>query len=144
MSLKEMKKDDLELLSYKDITNLLIEEEGPKSTPDLFKRIVDLLELNNKFYESKIGDYYMMLTTDKRFILLDDGCWDLRSKYTSDKFLKVEEEDDELENEESGSKSKDETDETNEDYDINDEYDEDDDDYKDLVILDEDELDLEQ
>lgn len=143
MSLKDMKKDDLELLSYKDITNLLIEEEGPKNTPDLFKRIVDLLELNNKFYESKIGDYYMMLTTDKRFILLDDGCWDLRSKHTSDKFLKVEEDDDDLDNEESGLK-KDEQDDQNDDYDLNDEYDDDDDDFKDLVILDEDELDLEQ
>ena len=144
MKIKDMKKEDLELLSYKDITNLLIKEDGPQNTPDLFKKIVKLLELDDKFYESKIGDYYMMLTTDKRFILLDDGNWDLREKHTSDKIIKIEEDDDELESEESASKSKDELDEESEDFDSSEDFDDDDDDFKDLVILDEEELDLEQ
>ena len=144
MSIKNMKKEDLELLSYKDITNILLEENGPQKTPDLFKKIVDVLELGNKFYESKIGDYYMMLTTDKRFILLEDGNWDLREKHTSDKILKVEDDDDELDSDEATAKSKDEQDDQIDEYDMSDEYDDDDDDFKDLVILDEDELDLEQ
>lgn len=144
MSIKNMKKEELELLSYKDITNILIEEEGPQNTPNLFKKIVDLLELDNKFYESKIGDYYMMLTTDKRFILLNDGNWDLREKHTSDKVIKVEEDEDELDNDDVSSKSKDDIDDEDDDYDSSDNFDDDDDDFKDLVILDEDELDLEQ
>ena len=144
MSIKNMKKEELELLSYKDITNILIEEEGPQNTPNLFKKIVDLLELDNKFYESKIGDYYMMLTTDKRFILLNDGNWDLREKHTSDKVIKVEEDEDELDNDDVSSKSKDDIDDEDDDYDSSDDFDDDDDDFKDLVILDEDELDLEQ
>ena len=144
MSIKNLKKDELELMSYKDITNILLKEIGPQNTPDLFRKIVDLLELDDKFYESKIGDYYMMLTTDKRFILLDDGNWDLREKHTSDKIIKVEDDDEEMESEESGSKSKDELDDESEDYDSSEDFDDDDDDFKDLVILDEDELDLEQ
>ena len=32
MSIKDMKKEDLELLSYKDITNLLLEEYGAENT----------------------------------------------------------------------------------------------------------------
>ena len=142
MSINDMKKEDIELLSYKDITNMLIDEEGPQNTPTLFKKIIKLLGLNDNLFETKIGDYYMMLTTDKRFVLLDDGIWDLRTRHTSDKVLKADEEDDEPENEESSNKLKDEQEEENDDYDVNDDFD--DDDYKDLVILDEDELDLEQ
>lgn len=144
MSIKKMTKEDLELLSYKDITNLLLEEEGPKNTPDLFKEIVKLLELSDSFYESKIGDYYMMLTTDKRFLLLDDGNWDLRTRHTSDKIVTVVDEEEESDLDENVSKKED-IDEEN-DYDISqdDEYDDGDDDLKDLVILDEDELDLDE
>ena len=143
MSIENLKKEDLELMSYKDITNILLKQNGPQNTPDLFKKIVELLELDNKFYESKIGDYYMMLTTDKRFILLNDGNWDLRDKHTSDKIIKIEDDDDEIENEDALNK-KDEIEDDSDDFDTNDEFDDDDDDFKDLVILDEDELDLEQ
>lgn len=145
MSIKNMTKDELELLSYKDITNLLLEESGAQNTPSLFKRIVELLELSNSFYESKIGDYYMMLTTDKRFILLDDGNWDLRTRHTSDKVVIVEDEDDDLDLDEAKSKEDlSESDEDEENYDMDQDYDdEDDDDLKDLVVLEEDELDLE-
>lgn len=38
MSIKDMKKEDLELLSYKDITNLLLEEYGAENTAELFKK----------------------------------------------------------------------------------------------------------
>ena len=144
MSIKKMTKEELELLSYKDITNLLLEEEGPKNTPDLFKKIVGLLGLSDSFYEAKIGDYYMMLTTDKRFLLLDDGKWDLRSRHTSDKIVTVEEDEEETELEEATTKIKDDQEEPDYDVDQDDEYDDNDDDLADLVILDEDELDLEE
>ena len=146
MSIKDMKKEDLELLSYKDITNLLLEEKAQQNTADLFKKIVEVLELPSSEFESKIGDYYMMLTTDKRFILLEDGNWDLRTRHTSDKIVKIVDEDEELETEESLLKGKDEMEEEDgeSDYDIdsdNDDDDFDEDDLKDLVILDEEELD---
>ena len=145
MSIKDMKKEDLELLSYKDITNLLLEEKAQQNTADLFKKIVEVLELPSSEFESKIGDYYMMLTTDKRFILLEDGNWDLRTRHTSDKIVKIVDEDEELETEESLLKGKDEMEEDDgeSDYDIdsdNDDDDFDEDDLKDLVILDEEEL----
>ena len=42
MSLKKMKKEDLELLSNKDITNLILEEsKKSKNTADLFKKIIE-------------------------------------------------------------------------------------------------------
>ena len=100
MKLAKMKKEDLELLSHKDISYYILEEEGKMNTADLFRRVVNLLELPEKTYEEKIGDYYTLLTTDKRFIMLEDGNWDLRSRHTSDKIVKVTEEDEDEEDEE--------------------------------------------
>ena len=97
--MKKYKKEELELLSNKDITNLLLEEKGKQKTADLFKKIIILLELPESTFDQKIGDYYTSLTTDKRFILLEDGKWDLRSRHTSDKIIKVMDEDDEEEEE---------------------------------------------
>ena len=64
MSIENLKKEDLELLSYKDITNMLLEEKGSMNTADLFKKITSLLELPDSVYQNKIGDYYTTLTTD--------------------------------------------------------------------------------
>ena len=149
MSLSKMKKEDLELLSNKDITNLILEEnKKPLNTAELFKKIIKLLELPDSVFESKIGDYYTALSTDKRFILLDDGTWDLRSRHTSDKVVKVTDEDDEEEEEtDADSEQLDQEDDLGEDdYDDTDEeYDEDtNEELKDLVVIDEDELELEQ
>lgn len=144
MSIKKLKKDELELLSNKDITNILLEEKGKQNTAKLFKKIIELLELPEDTFDKKIGDYYTSLTTDKRFILLEDGTWDLRSRYTSDKIIKVIEEDDEEEEieieKEDMVEETDDFDATDDDEDLNDA----DDDLKDLVVLDEDELELEQ
>ena len=144
-----MKKEDLELLSNKDITNLILEEnKKPLNTAELFKKIIKLLELPDSVFESKIGDYYTALSTDKRFILLDDGTWDLRSRHTSDKVVKVTDEEDEEEEEtDADSEQLDQEDDLGEDdYDDTDEeYDEDtNEELKDLVVIDEDELELEQ
>ena len=147
MSLKKMKKEELELLSNKDITNLILEEsKKPLNTADLFKKIISLLELPESIFEKKIGDYYTALSTDKRFILLDDGKWDLRSRHTSDKIVKITDEEEEEEDSDSDS-DKEEVEDIEEDNydDTEEEYDEDaTEELKDLVVIDEDELELEQ
>lgn len=151
MSLKTMKKEELELLSNKDIAKMIIEESKKKmNTADLFKKIIKLLELPESVFENKIADFYTALATDKRFILLNNGKWDLRSNHTSDKIIKVSEEDeeDDEDDEETSEDSLDKDDEIEEDnYDDEDdeEYDEDtNEEIKDLVIIDEDELELEE
>ena len=145
MKLSEMKKEELELLSNKDITFYLLEEQGKQNTAELFKSIVTLLELPSSTFEEKIGDYYTSLTTDKRFIMLEDGCWDLRSRHTSDKIAKIEDEEDD---DEESDEIKDDmiTDDMEEEnYDSGDADDDDDyvdpnEDLKDLVVVDEEEL----
>lgn len=150
MSLNKMKKEELELLSNKDITNLILEESKKSiNTANLFKKIIKLLELPESVFETKIGDYYTSLATDKRFILLEDGTWDLRSRHTSDKVVKVteedEEDDDETVSEKEEIEESDDLQEDNYDDTSDDDYDEEaNEELKDLVVIDEDELELEQ
>ena len=143
MSLNKMSKEQLELLSNKDITNMILEEsKKPINTADLFKKIIKLLELPESYFETKTGDYYTSLSTDKRFVLLEDGKWDLRNRHTSDKVIKVTEEDEEEDEEENSKEEVEDQMENEDNYDDgdSDDYDDDDEDLKDLVILDEDEL----
>lgn len=145
-NMKSIKKEDIKDLSYKDITNMILENNKKgMNTLDLFTMIVELLDLPKDTIDTKIADYYTSLTTDKRFLLVD-GLWDLRSRHTSDKVL-VDATEDELDEEEF-----EETDELDEepeeesyedDIDNDTSYDEDDDGLGDLVVLDEDELDIE-
>ena len=94
MSVEKMSKEDLELLSNKDITYMILEESKKSiNTADLFKKIIKLLELPDSYFDTKIADYYTSLATDKRFVLLNDGTWDLKKRYKSDEIKKHTEED---------------------------------------------------
>ena len=143
--IEEYTKEELELLSYKDITNMILTEKGAMNTADLFKCIVKLLGLPKSTFEKQIGDYYTTLSTDKRFILLEDGNWDLRTNHSSDKVIKVKEEteDEEEEEEQEEEEEEEETDSFDEQNDDED-FDDSDDDLKDLVVVDEEDLELEE
>ena len=53
-SLKNLKYEDLEVMSYSDIAELILKENGKeKSTADLFREICDLLKLPEKTFENK-------------------------------------------------------------------------------------------
>ena len=147
MSLK-MKKEELELLSNKDIAALILgDSKRTLNTADLYKKIIKLLDLPESTFENKIADFYTALATDKRFILLDNGKWDLRSNHTSDKVVKIisDDEEDEEEEEEDEEKEEEEIEEDNFDDTEDEEYDDEtNEELKDLVVIDEDELELEQ
>jgi DNA-directed RNA polymerase delta subunit len=97
MKLKEMSKEELEVLSYTDLTELILKEnKKAMNTPSIFKKICDLLELTEEDYANQIGDYYTSLTTDKRFILLDTAEWDLKDKHKVEINLDEEDEDEEV------------------------------------------------
>ena len=150
MKVDKMPKEELELLSYKEITSLILEEKGSMTTLDLFNKIAKLLDLPKSTVEKKIGDFYTTLSTDKNFLLVD-GKWDLRKRHTSDKVLKAQEsevEDEEEEEIEEEIEDKSDMMDNEDNYDSQaidgDDFDDTDDDLKDLVIIDEDRLDLEQ
>ena len=143
MSIAKMKKEELELLSNKDITKMILEEsKKTMNTADLFKKIIKLLDLPETTFEEKIGDYYTALAKDKRFILLDDGNWDLRSNHTSDKLVKISSDnDDDIDDEEVDEEEELEEEPVEDDYSDDDTtYDTTEEDLKDLVVIDEEEL----
>ena len=73
MLLKDMSKEEIELLSYTDLTNLILtENKTSMNTPTIFKKICDLLGYSEEEYTDKIGDFYTSLTIDKRFVLLEN------------------------------------------------------------------------
>lgn len=144
MKLKEMSKQELEVLSYTDLTELILKEnKKAMNTPSIFKKICDLLELTEEDYTNQIGDYYTSLTTDKRFLLLDTAEWDLKDKH------KVKIELDDLEDEDDSFDEEEETDEDeleneeeleDESIEITDDEVDLDDDMEDLTIIDDEEM----
>ena len=148
MSLKDMKLEELELLSYTDLTyKILKEEKKALNTPTIFHRICDLLGYSEEDFEEKIGDYYTSLTIDKRFVMLDSSEWDLRENHAIAINLEEETVDEEVEEE------VDSDEETEEEIDVEedslqstmeDDLEDSDDDMDDLSVLSEDELDEEE
>lgn len=140
MNLKNISKEELENMSYDDIAFAILTEKNKKmKIIDLFNEIGKLINLSSSVIEDKIGDFFEMLTLDKRFIMLDDGSWDLRTRHAGNVIIDDDEED----------ISADEVEETDEEevedeeifYDET-EDDDSEDDLKDLVVIsDEDEED---
>lgn len=142
MSLKDMTKEELEVLSYTDLTYMLLKEnKKTMNTPTLFRLICDLLGYSESEYAAKIGDYYTSLTIDKRFVLLDNAEWDIRDNHKIE--LVVDDDEEEIEeNEESEEENEEEMNETEEEDDIDsmdDDLDDVDDDLEDLAIIDDEE-----
>lgn len=131
-----MTKEELELLPYQDIAYMLLKDKKEQTTLELFEQIISKLELPQSTLENKIGDFYTNITTDQRFILLDSGKWDLKENHPT-KNMMIEEEDvedvEEYTDEEYEKEKDDMYLDDNEDLDDVEEY-------KNLVIIDEDEL----
>ena len=143
MKLKDMNKEELELLSYTDLTYMLL-SEGKKTmnTPTIFRQISDLLEYSDDEYTSKIGDFYTDLTIDKRFVLLSNNEWDIRDRHSIELTLDEEEEIvDEIitEEPEELEELSEEEEENIDTLDDDDALDDDDDDLSSLSIIDDDE-----
>ena len=94
MKLCDMTKEEIEQMSYSELTEQILKENEPLSTLDIFHKICKLLDLDEETYADKIGDYYTSLATDKTFILLPDGKWDLQNRHPVNVNLEEEEIDD--------------------------------------------------
>ena len=136
MQLKNMSKEELQLLSYTDLASMVLNENKTSmNTPTIFKKICDLLGYTDEEYTDKIGDFYTSLTIDKRFVLLDNHEWDLREKHAVT--LVMDDEDDEdIEIDEETEEETDEIEEELEEINDDDELDTDDD-LDDLTVIDE-------
>lgn len=133
MKLSELSKEELELMSYDDVAYLILKDEtGKMKINDLFKKVCDLLNLSSQEFENRIADFFEMLTTDKRFTMLEDGSWDLKDRHSQK--VVIDEDDDDFSDE--TEEEKDVEEESNI-YDDSEEDSDSDDDLKDLVVIDE-------
>ena len=138
MKFKTVSVDELETLPFDDIAYIILKEKGKKmKINDIFKIICDTLNLGQSAFENQIGDFFALLATEKRFIQLEKGYWDLRENHTSEISIKeIEEElEDDILPEEELEEKEDEVDYYDELDEIDDDKEEDD--LKDLVIVDE-------
>ena len=147
MKLKNLSLEELESMSYDDIAYKILEEGNKKlKLADLFKKICELLQLDEGECEAHIGDFFQLISRDQRFTMLDGGYFDLKEKYKKEVIMDTEEDEDEVvETEDDVDIIEEEEDNTETYYDEDsDEDDVEDDDLKDLVIInDEDEANLE-
>lgn len=143
MKTRKLTQEQLEKMSYSDVAELVLtENKKPMKVQDLFTNVIKLMELPDSFFEKKIGDFFALLSTDKRFIMIEKGLWDLRINHSNKITISADEEEDEeelIEEEENYDDITDEEDvDNNINYDDDDTVDDDDDDdYKDLVIINE-------
>ena len=143
MRLNDLSKEELEAMNYDDIAYIILNEEKTKmKINELFKKVCEALDLNENEYENHIADFFELLTTDKRFIMLEDGSWDLKELHNPKVIVDDEEEDSILSEVEDDDDDLALDEEENEDdifYDTDSDDDIPDDDLDDLVVIDVDE-----
>lgn len=133
--MKKFTNEELRLLSEIDIAYHVLEEKNGMNTLELYKEVCKILE--KSVNEDKIADFFSSLTTDKRFLLLENGNFDLRRKHAVKLVIDDEEDIDEEQLESNPDETEEEDiDQTDDDPDNLD----DSDDLGELVIVDEDEL----
>lgn len=102
MKLSEIPKEELELMGYDDIALLVLQESGKKmKLKDIFKKVCNVLELPESMIEEHLVDFFELMSTNKKFIMLENGYWDLQTRHKLDVVIEEDdEEDDEIPEEE--------------------------------------------
>lgn len=124
--------DELEQMNYNDIAYIILKERNKKmKIMDLYGEIAEILNFDGAD-KSHVADLFELLNTDKRFVMLEEGYWDLRVKHDTGMIIDNDDEEDEdmiieEENEDS---------EFSEDSELESDDDVEDDDLSDLVIID--------
>ena len=85
MKLKQIPKDELELKGYDDIALLILQESGKKmKLRDIFVKVCEVLELPSETVDNQLMDFFELMSINKKFIMLDNGYWDLQAKHKLD------------------------------------------------------------
>ena len=132
-------KEELEQMSYEDVAYEILKRKKKKmNIQDLFKGVIEIMELPASDFDSHIVDFFELLSTDKRFLMLEKGFWDLKENHKANIVI---DEDEEIVEEEVEEEMNEEEVEEEINYD-DDVLDDDDtvDDLKDLVVMDEEDI----
>ena len=138
MKLKQIPKEELELMSYDDIALLILQESGKKmKLRDIFAKVCAVLELPEETVDEELMDFFEQMSINKKFIMLDKGYWDLQSRHKLDIVFDDEEDEEELIDDEDNTSDDNMEDEDDIFYDKDDETDDvAEDDLSDLVVVD--------
>ncbi len=137
MKLSDLTIDELECMGYDEIAELILEETGKKQKLlDLFKKVCKVLKLNFDDNSDKVVDFFELLSINKKFVMLDNGYWDLQVNHKTD--IKVEDHEEEHIDEDHEDFDHEEVENHEEDifYEGNDADDTVEDDLADLVVVD--------
>ncbi len=132
MKIKDMSKEEIEMISYDDLAYMILNETNKKMTINvLFEEVCKIKGLSQDIFEQKIADFFQVLSTEKRFVMLENGKWDLTDRHS--KKIVIDEDDDdfvELEEEPQDEEETPDFDEVEETDDLEE------DDLKDLAVID--------
>ena len=130
-------KEELVTMSYDDVAYVVLESVGKKmKTPDLFKEVIRIMELDNNAFEEHLADFFELLSTDKRFIMVEKGYWDLKINQKTKLIIDDDDDEEIIDVEDEMPENEEDEEEINYDEEILDDDDAEDD-LKDLVIMDE-------
>ena len=82
MNNKKLTNEEIHAMSYDDVAFMILTENN-KSVKvfDLFKKIAKLYDLSESMFEEQIADFFELISTDKRFVILENGTVDLKSNH---------------------------------------------------------------
>ncbi len=94
MELKSLTQDELESMGYDEIAYLILLESGKKQTLlNLFQKVCKLLKTDFESHAENVPEFFELLSTNKKFIMLDNGFWDLQINHKTNIVIEHEDED---------------------------------------------------
>lgn len=129
--------EELASLSYDDVAYLILEKKQTKmKIQDLFKEVIKVMNLDERAFEEHLADFFELLSTDKKFIMLEQGFWDLKINHSTKPIIDDDDDEEVLEEVDNADVENEQDETINYDEELVDD-DDTEDDLKDLVIIDE-------
>lgn len=139
MKLKDISREELEMMSYAEIAEIILKENKKKmKIVDIFKKICTALGLTEAEFENRISEFFETISTNKLFTILPQGYCDLKTRHNTKVVIDEDEEEIVVEDEVSEDVEEDAEDEDIF-YDDTEDDDVSDDELQDFVVIDEDE-----
>ena len=132
-----LSEEELLSMSYDDVAYKVLEHREKKmKIQDLFKEVIRIMNLPESAFEDHLADFFELLSTDKRFIMLEKGYWDLKINHKTKLIIDEDDDEEEVIEDRNVEEEEEPEEEINYDEEIIDD-DETEDDLKDLVVMDE-------
>ena len=139
MKLKDISREELEMMGYAEIAEIILNESKKKmKIVDVFKKICTALGLTEAEFENRISEFFEIISTNKLFTILPQGYCDLKTRHNTK--VVIDEDEEEIIVEDEGQEDIEDEDK-DEDifYDDTEDDDVSDDELSDFVVIDEDE-----